>query len=87
VSAGDGWVPPSLLGLSPDETAAKDRLHQFAADHPGVTVITPHHHDEPWRADIAEGAIPGEGPRTSKVIGAEWPSGLLGKLTALFAPP
>lgn len=82
----------ALLRLAPGETGAVPLLHQFAADHPGVRIVEPHWHDEPWRAEIAEGKLPGEGARTSRVVGADWPSGLLAKLHEVFpsgrqAPP
>jgi hypothetical protein len=74
----------SLLQLSPGEATAAGLLTQFEADHPGVRIIVPHYQDEPWRAVITEGGVPGGGPHTSSVIGAEWPTGLLGKLERLF---
>ena len=73
-----------LLQLAPGELATVPLLHHFAEQHPGVTIVTPHWHEEPWRADIAEGAIPGESPETSGMIGAAWPTGLLAKLEDLF---
>ena len=75
----------SLLQLVPGEAEAVTLLTQFAAAHPGVTIVTPHYRDEPWRAEIATGTVPGEGPRTSRVVGADWPSQLLGMLVVMFA--
>ena len=77
----------ALLQLQPAEEAAVPLLHQFAAAHPGVSIVTPHYQDEPWRAGIGKGILPGDGPETSRVVGAEWPSELLAKLEALFNPP
>lgn len=75
-----------FLQLPEDEEAAASLLYAFAAARPGVRIVTPHYRDEPWRADIAKGMVPGEGPRTSRVIGADWPSGLLAMLEKMFAP-
>jgi hypothetical protein len=77
----------SLLQLQPCEAATVPLLHEFAATHPGVRIIVPHYRDEPWRADITAGAIPGEDARTSCAVGADWPSGLLAKLRDLFPDP
>lgn len=74
-----------LLHLPPGESGAAMHLYEFAAAHPGVRIVTPHYSDEPWRADIATGTAPGDGPRTSRVMGASWPSELLVKLEKLFA--
>lgn len=81
-------APPllALLHLPEDEENAAMLLYEFEAAHPGVRLITPHYRDEPWRADIAKGMVPGEGPRTSQVIGADWPSELLAMLEKMFAP-
>lgn len=76
----------SLLQLMPGEAGAVARLNRFADSHPGVKIVTPHYRDEPWRADIATGKVPGEGPATSRVIGADWPSELLAMLEEMFAP-
>ena len=81
-------APPrlALLRLPPGEEAAALLLYEFEAAHPGVRLIVPHYRDEPWRADIATGKVPGEGPATSQVIGADWPSELLAMLEEMFAP-
>jgi hypothetical protein len=71
-----------LLQLAPAELATVPLLHDFAAKHPGVRIITPHYHEEPWRADIAAGAVPGDG--SARVVGADWPSGLLVMLHRAF---
>ncbi len=64
-----GWTPPPLH-LAADEADQVPRLAAFREEHPapGVTIVTPHHGDEPWRAIIAEGAVPGGGPRESGAI-------------------
>ena len=77
----------ALLQLTPAEEHAVWLLHQFAAAHPGVKILTPHHRDEPWRAEIREGAVPGESRTTSAFPVAHKPSELLGKLEVLFNPP
>ena len=77
----------ALLHLAPDEEAAVPLLHQFAAAHPGVMILTPHNRDEPWRAEIREGAVPGESRTTSAFPVAHSPSGLLAKLEVLFDDP
>ncbi|HTQ92767.1 MAG TPA: hypothetical protein VMK84_25060 [Streptosporangiaceae bacterium] len=76
----------SLLQLTPGEASAVPLLRQLAAEHPGVRIITPHYHDEPWRAEIREGGGPSPGTAPSRMIGADWPSGLLAKLKELFGP-
>lgn len=73
----------ALLQLQPGETAAVPQLHDFAAAHPGVRIITPHYQDEPWRADIAAGTVPGD-RGSARIVGAKWPTELLGKLQCLF---
>ena len=75
----------ALLKLMPEEEATVPLLHEFAAEHPGVTIVTPHYQHEMWQADIATGAAPGEGEWKSHAIGADWPSGLLRMLQRLFA--
>jgi hypothetical protein len=74
----------SMLQLEPEESDAVRLLATFAAGHPGVTIITPHHHDEPWRAEIREGMVPGEPRATSAILTARHPSELLVKLEKLF---
>ena len=74
----------SLLQLESEESAAVPMLTAFAAGHPGVVIITPHHRDEPWRAEIREGMVPGEPRATSAILTARHPSELLVKLTKLF---
>ena len=75
----------ALHQLQPAEAAAVPVLEQFAAEHAGVTIVTPHYHDEPWRAELREGAVPGEPRATSGVLVSRSPSGLLAKLEAEFA--
>ena len=77
----------ALLQLAPEEESAVPLLHKFAATHSGVKILTPHHRDEPWRAEIREGAGPGESRTTAAFPVAHSPSGLLAKLEALFNPP
>ena len=77
----------ALLQLQPAEEATVPLLHQFAAAHPGVKIITPHHRDEPWRAQIREGAVPGESRTTAAFPVAHKPSELLAKLKVLFDDP
>ena len=74
----------SLLQLEPSEAAAVADLAKFAAGHPGVRIVTPHYQDEPWRADIGLGAVPGDD--REMILTAYQPSELLGKLEDLFAP-
>jgi hypothetical protein len=77
----------SLLHLAPAEAAAVPELTRFAREHPGVSIVTPHWSDEPWRAEITTGAIPGEGRATSGFLVADprQPAELLRKLEKLFA--
>jgi hypothetical protein len=74
----------ALLQLVPQEEAAASQLYQFAAAHDGVKIVTPRYPDEPWRAEIREGAIPGESRTTSGFLVSRWPSELLAKLNAEF---
>ena len=74
----------SLLQLAPEEYAAGEHLIAFERDHPGVRVITPHHRDEPWRAVIDEGTVPGDAEHESRAVGGYLPSELLAKLRDLF---
>ena len=74
----------SMMQLEPEENAAVPMLAAFAARHPGVVIITPHHHDEPWRAEISEGMVPGEHRATSAILTSRQPSELLVKLEKLF---
>ena len=72
---------------TPGQTAALAAYSKaFEAAHPGVTVVTPHYRDEPWRASVAEGMIPGEGQGTSGAVRADWPSELLARLEEIFPP-
>ena len=75
----------SLLRLAPEEAAAVPLLTAFAAGHPGVTIITPHYADEPWRAEIREGAVPGEPRATSCFLIARLPTEPLRKLEKVFS--
>jgi hypothetical protein len=74
----------SLLQLAEDEAGAVTLLTAFAREHPGVTVLTPHYADEPWRAEVREGKVPGESGTTSAVLTANQPTELLRKLEKLF---
>ena len=78
---------PWLLLLPGDELAAIPLLFQFAAEHPGVTIITPDHHSEPWRAEISEGMVPGEHRATSGFLVERFPAELLRKLEKVFSEP
>ena len=51
-----------------------------------VNIIRPILSDEPWRAEIREGKVPGEGCHTSGFLVAERPSELLAKLEKMFTP-
>ena len=75
----------SLLQLVPGEVGAGAALTAFAAAHPGVRIVTPHYRDEPWRAEIREGRVPGESSRTSAFLAARQPDELLRKLEKMFA--
>jgi hypothetical protein len=81
----------ALQNLPPEAAAAEIEadtlLAAFEQDHDGVHVLRPHHSSEPWRAEIREGAVPGEGRTTSGFLVADWPSGLLTKLRAAFGVP
>ena len=77
----------ALLQLQPAEEASVPLLHKFAAAHPGVSIVTPHYQDEPWRAEVREGTVPGESRTTAAFPVAHTPSGLLAKLEALFGDP
>ena len=77
----------ALLQLMPDEAAAVPLLTAFAVAHDGVRIITPERHDEPWRAEVREGKVPGEGRCTSGFLVADpgHPAELLRKLEKVFA--
>ena len=75
----------SLLRLPPGEPEAVADLAAFQVAHPDVKILTPHYHDEPWRAEIREGSLPGETRTTSAFLTARHPSELLRKLEKLFA--
>jgi len=77
----------SLLQLAPEEAGAVRLLSRLQVRHPGVRILTPHYADEPWRAEIREGAVPGEGGTTSAILTASQPAELLGKLEDLFGGP
>ena len=78
----------SLARLAPGPAAAEGHaaalLTAFAQDHEGVKIVRPHHPDEPWRAEVREGMVPGEGQTTSGFLVADWPSELLRELRKLF---
>ncbi len=77
----------ALLQLEPDEGAAVPMLAEFEQAHDGVHIITPGRHDEPWRAEVCEGKVPGENRYTSGFLVADpgHPAELLRKLEKLFA--
>ena len=50
-----------------------------------VNIIRPNQSDEPWRAEIREGKVPGENRYTSGFLVARRPSELLRNLEKLFA--
>ena len=72
-----------------EETAAEIRaaseLSAFKQPSPDVNIIRPNHSDEPWRAEIREGKVPGENRHTSGFLVARRPSELLHALEKLFA--
>ena len=77
----------SLLQLPPEEAEAVPLLAILAAAHNGVTILTPHYPDEPWRAEIREGTVPGESRHTSGMLIGDpgHPAELLRKLEKLFS--
>lgn len=79
----NGIIPPSLR-LAPDQADAAQRLERFAARHEGVSIIAPHYHEDPWRAEIAEGNVPGGDSTTQGFLADRQPAGLLAKLEDLF---
>ena len=80
-------TPPALayLQLSPEEAGAVRLLHRLQARHPGLRILTPAWPNEPWRADIGEGTVPGDD--REMIVTAYQPSELLAKLEGMFAPP
>ena len=74
----------SLLQLTPGEAGAVAALTAFAASHPGVRIVTPDYRDEPWRAEVREGGVPGESRHTSAFLVARQPRELLRKLEEMF---
>jgi hypothetical protein len=78
----NGWTPPARLGLMPEQAEAVPLLTEFAREHPGVTIVEPHYRNEPWRADIDEGAVPGDG--RAMTAHKDKPADLLGELETLF---
>ena len=73
------------LGMAPDDDDAIPLLYRLEAENPGVTILTPHYSDEPWRAEIREGKVPGESRCTSGFLVARYPGELLRKLEKMFA--
>lgn len=82
----NGIIPASLR-LEPDQAGAARQLARFAARHEGVSIVAPHYHEDPWRADIGEGSVPGGDATTQAILTARQPAGLLAKLEDLFGPP
>jgi hypothetical protein len=78
----NGWSPPALLDLMPEQAEAVPRLAAFEREHPGVTIVTPHYRTDPWRAYIDEGTVPGDG--RAMTTHKDKPADLLGELEALF---
>ena len=74
---------PPLLRLAPEEAGAARLLGRFALQHPGVRILIPHYPDEPWRASLDAGSVPGDD--REMILTAHQPSELLGKLEELFA--
>jgi hypothetical protein len=85
VSAGE-LVRLPLPFLDEDEARAADELRRIEQDTPGVKVLWPHHSDEPYRAVLAAGTVPGDGPNTTHTPWGRFPSELLAELTELFGP-
>ncbi len=73
----------SLLRLAPEEAGAARLLGRFSTGHPGVKILMPHYPDEPWRASLDAGSVPGDS--REMILTAHRPSELLGKLEKLFA--
>jgi hypothetical protein len=82
----NGWLPPPLPRLAPDEAGAVPLLTEFQREHPGVRIVRPHYADEPWRALIDEGSVPGD-IRASGCFVSAAPRALLGRLEGLFSRP
>ncbi len=85
MSAGELVRLPLPL-LDEDEARAADELRRIEQDQPGVKVLWPHHSDEPYRAVIEAGAVPGDGPTTTHTPYGRLPSELLAELEELFGP-
>ena len=70
-----------------EETEAEIRAEAglSAFEPPDVNIIRPNRSDEPWRAEIREGNVPGESRCTSGFLVARRPSELLRDLEKLFA--
>ena len=73
----------ALLPLPPEEAGADRLLGRFEHLHPGVSIVRPHHADEPWRVAIDGKAIPGDD--REMILTSYRPSELLAKLEAAFA--
>ena len=74
-----------LLHLTPEEAGAARLLGRFARRRPGITIVRPSSHSEPWRASVDAGTVPGD--CREMILTANLPSELLGKLDDLFEAP
>lgn len=74
----------ALLRLSPAQVRAVAELDRFEAGHPGVRILRPHYHDEPWRADIRKDTAPGDD--RAMILTGHQPADLLAKLNVIFPP-
>jgi hypothetical protein len=72
----------TLLRLVPEEERAVALLSRLELRHPGVTILTPSHTTEPWRATVDPETAPGDD--RAMIFTANLPGELLGKLAALF---
>ena len=71
--------------MPPEEAGADRLLGRLAVRHPGVTIVRPHHADEPWRVAVDGDAIPGDS--REMIFTSYRPSELLAKLEKLLAGP
>ena len=72
----------ALALMLPEEADAVRLLSRFARTHPGVTIVRPSFHCEPWRASVDAETVPGDD--REMILTAHRPGELLRKLEDLF---
>ena len=78
-------TPNPLIGVSGSHVDSVERLSQFEAAHPEVTVVRPAHAlRDRWRAVVPLGSVPGEPDTTT--LGNFRLTGLLDLLDQAFPP-